>query len=50
MISLTKKLQWLAVLLTVASLFLAACGSDEEDDAEELEEGTATIAVHKRTS
>ena len=45
MISLTKKLQWLAVLLTVASLFLAACGSDEEDNAEELEEGTATIAV-----
>lgn len=45
MISLTKKLQWFAVLLTVASLFLAACGSDEEDDAEELEEGTATIAV-----
>ena len=45
MISLTKKLQWLAVLLTFASLFLAACGSDEEDDAEELEEGTATIAV-----
>ena len=45
MISLTKKLQWLAVLLTVASLFLAACGSDEEDDAEALEEGTATIAV-----
>ncbi len=45
MISLTKKLQWLAVLLTIASLFLAACGSDEEDDAEELEEGTATIAV-----
>ena len=45
MISLTKKLQWLAVLLTVASLFLAACGSDEEEDAEELEEGTATIAV-----
>ena len=45
MISLTKKLQWLAVLLTVASLFLAACGSDEEDDTEELEDGTATIAV-----
>ena len=45
MISLTKKLQWLAVLLTVASLFLAACGSDEEEDAEGLEEGTATIAV-----
>ena len=45
MISLTKKLQWLVVLLTVASLFLTACGSDEEDDAEVLEEGTATIAV-----
>ena len=45
MISLTKKLQWFAVLLTIASLFLAACGSDEEDDAEVLEEGTATIAV-----
>lgn len=42
---LTKKLQWLAVLLTVASLFLAACGSDEENTADELEEGTATITV-----
>lgn len=43
---LTKKFQWLAVLLTVASLFLSACGSDEEDGLGELEEnGTATIAV-----
>ena len=43
---LTKKFQWLAVLLTIASLFLSACGSDEEDTADELEEsGTATIPV-----
>lgn len=43
---LTKKFQWLAVLLTVASLFLAACGSDEEDDTNELAQaGEATIAV-----
>ena len=41
---LTKKLQGLAVVLTVASLFLAACGSDEEDDTE-LEVGTATIEI-----
>ena len=45
MISLTKKLQWLAVLLTVASLFLAACGSDEEETDELAEAGEATIAV-----
>ena len=45
MIYLTKKFQWLAVLLTVASLFLSACGSDEEDNAETLEEGAATITV-----
>ena len=43
---LTKKFQWLAVLLTIASLFLSACGSDEEDDLDELEEsGSATIAI-----
>ena len=43
---LTKQFQWLAVLLTVASLFLSACGSDEEDDFDELgETGDATIAV-----
>ena len=45
MIYLTKKFQWLAVLLTVASLFLSACGSDEEDDAETLEEEATTITV-----
>ncbi len=45
MIYLTKKFQWLAVLLTVASLFLSACGSDEEDDADVLEEEAATISV-----
>ncbi len=28
----TKKVQWLAMLLIVASLFLSACGSDEEPD------------------
>ena len=43
---LTQKFQWLAVLLTVASLFLSACGSDEEDALDELgENGTATITV-----
>ena len=43
---LTKKFQWFAVLLTVASLFLTACGSDEEDDTDELAEaGEATIAI-----
>ena len=43
---LTKKFQWLAVLLTVASLFLSACGSDEDNLEDELaENGTATIAV-----
>ena len=42
---LTKKFQWLVVLITIASLFLAACGSDEEVDTDELEEGAATIAV-----
>ena len=43
---LTKKYQWLAVLLTIASLFLTACGSDEDDNTAELEEsGSATIAV-----
>lgn len=43
---LTKKFQWLVVLLTVTSLFLAACGSDEEGDTEALEEnGDATIAI-----
>ena len=42
---LIKKIQWLAVLLTIASLFLSACGSDEEDDVELEESGSATIAV-----
>ena len=42
---LTKKFQWLAVLLTVASLFLAACGGDEEDEADDAGAGDATIAV-----
>ena len=38
---LTKTFQWLVVLLTVASLFLSACGSDE-DDEDTLEEDAAT--------
>ena len=38
---LTKKFQWLVLLLTVASLFLSACGSDEADD-DALEEDAAT--------
>ena len=43
---LTKKFQWLAVLLTIASLFLSACGSDEEDNTNELEEsGSEAIPV-----
>ena len=45
MIYLTKKFQWLAVLLTVASLFLSACGSDEEEEVDGLEAETATITV-----
>ena len=42
---LTKKFQWLVVLLTVASLFLSACGSDEEDDDALEEDAAATIDV-----
>ena len=43
---LTKKFQWIAVLLTVASLFLSACGSDEEDTIDGLEKsGDATITI-----
>ena len=43
---LTQKFQWLAVLLTVASLFLSACGSDEENELDELtKNGDAAITV-----
>ena len=42
---LTKKFQWLAVLLIVASLFLSACGSDEEATDELEESGSAAIPV-----
>ncbi|MDE0556491.1 MAG: DUF4856 domain-containing protein [Candidatus Poribacteria bacterium] len=43
---LTKKFQWLAVLLAIASLFLSACGSDEDESDDELvEDGSATIPV-----
>ncbi len=43
---LTKKFQWLAVLLAIVSLFLSACGSDEDESADELlENGSATIPV-----
>ncbi len=45
MIYLTKKFRWVAVLLTVTSLFLSACGSDEEDEVDALEEEAATITV-----
>ena len=46
MISLTKKFQWLAVLLTVASLFLVACGSDEDTADSDLDgEAGATIEI-----
>ena len=41
---LTKKFQWLIVLITVASLFLSACGSDEDDDASDTETD-ATIEI-----
>ena len=41
---LTKKFQWLVVLLTVASLFLSACGSDE-DDADLEDDAAATIDI-----
>ena len=41
---LTKKFQWLVVLLTIASLFLSACGSDE-DDADLEDDAAATIDV-----
>ena len=37
---LTQKIQWLIVLLAFASLFLSACGSDEETD-DETAEGAA---------
>ena len=43
---LTKKFQWLALLLTVASLFLVACGSDEDAEDGDLEgEAGATIEI-----
>ena len=43
---LTKKCQWLVLLLTVASLFLVACGSDEDADDDNLDgEAGATIEV-----
>ena len=42
---LTRKFQWLVVLLTVVSLFLSACGSDEEDDADLEEDAATTIDV-----
>lgn len=43
---LTKKFQWLVVLLTVASLFLSACGGDEDAADTDLEgEAGATIEM-----
>ncbi|MCY3744122.1 MAG: DUF4856 domain-containing protein [Candidatus Poribacteria bacterium] len=43
---LTKKFQWLVLLLTVASLFLVACGSDEDTEDGDLEgEAGAMIEV-----
>ena len=42
---LTKKFQWLVLLLTVASLFLVACGSDEDTDEDQLEDAAATIEI-----
>ena len=42
---LTKKIQWLVLLLTVASLFLSACGSDEDDADLEEDAAAATIDI-----
>ena len=43
---LTKKIQWLVLLLTVASLFWVACGSDEDtEDADVDGEAGATIEI-----
>ena len=43
---LTNKFQWLVVLLTVASLFLAACGSDEDaENGDSAGEADATIEI-----
>ena len=43
---LTKKFQWLVLLLTVASLFWVACGSDEDtEDADVDGEAGATIEI-----
>ena len=43
---LTKKCQWLVLLLTVASLFWVACGSDEDtEDADVDGEAGATIEI-----
>ncbi len=43
----TGKIQWLAVLLAIVSLFLSACGSDDEDDNTEVleDDGSGTISV-----
>jgi hypothetical protein len=43
---LTKKIQWLVLLLTVASLFFVACGSDEDAEDSDLEgEAGATVEI-----
>lgn len=47
MLNFTTKLQWLTVLLAVTTIFLASCGSDDDNDdaANELVEQQQGIAV-----
>ena len=47
MLNFTTKLQWLTVLLAVTAMFLASCGSDDDNDdaANELVEQQQGIAV-----
>ncbi len=44
MTNITKKIHWLVILLTVVSLFILACGSDEDGDSDTLD-GDAKIDV-----
>ncbi len=42
---LTKKYQWLIVLLTVGCIFLSACGGDEDTDDETLDGEAGAIEI-----